>query len=54
MARQTERVQVSLAPDGFSSQSFRWQARVVRVLAVESVRRGGMGGDHADWFALVR
>ena len=114
MAWQTRRVQVSLASNGFSPRSFQWQGRVVRVLAVESIRtlgterrylvrtaggnfelgwyteagiwvvrcspswldrvwvewrnapryplptwrrrirRGGMGGDHADWFALVR
>jgi hypothetical protein len=112
--RQTNRVQVSLAPDGFRPWSFRWQGRVVRVLSVESVRtlgterrylvrtaggnfelgwyteagvwvvrrspswldrvwvewrntpryplpawrrrvrKGGTGGDHADWFTLVR
>ena len=114
MTRQRSRVQVSLAADGFSLRSFRWQDRVVRVLSVESVctlgterryqvrtvegnfelgwyteagvwivrrspswldrarvewrnapryplpawrrrvRRGGTGGDHADWLALVR
>ena len=41
MMRQRSRVQVSLAPDGFSPRSFRWQDRVVRVLSVESVRTLG-------------
>ena len=41
MIRPTSRVQVSLAPDGFSPRSFRWQDRVVRVLSVESVRTLG-------------
>jgi hypothetical protein len=41
MSRHTSRVQVSLAPNGFSPRSFRWQGRVVRVLSVESVRTLG-------------
>jgi hypothetical protein len=41
MIRQRSRVQVSLAPDGISPRSFRWQDRMVRVLSVESVRTLG-------------
>ena len=41
MIRQTSRVQVSLAPNGFSPHSFRWQGRALRVLSVESVRTLG-------------
>ena len=41
MTRQTSRVQVSLAPNGFSPRSFHWQSRLVRVLSVESIRTFG-------------
>ena len=41
MIRQRSKVQVSLAADGISPRSFRWQDRTIRVLTVEGVRTLG-------------
>ncbi|HEX9114607.1 MAG TPA: hypothetical protein VGA61_00945 [Anaerolineae bacterium] len=40
MAGSQDTLQITLAPDGFFPQTFRWQGRIYRVLAVHSVRTG--------------
>jgi len=41
MSDQDRVLQVALAPDGFYPQAFRWEGRLVRVLAIESVNTFG-------------
>ncbi len=39
--KDTNPVQISVRPDGFTPQAFRWEDRLVRVLAVERIRTFG-------------
>jgi hypothetical protein len=39
--KNAEPVQLSVRPDGFTPQAFRWDGALVRVLAVEAVRTYG-------------
>ncbi len=42
MRRQEEQLRVTMMPDGFYAQSFRWQGRTVRVLYQQNMQTRGL------------